>query len=143
MTCPTTLTTAHESHILYILAVGIKLHDFPVQIRTVSYGDLSINIKEGALSDGLGARIWVAAHILCRSALIPDCDSGKSEQSQVLLLSQITALRSYVSSVFWPIVCDQNSMFVVESLGPSMQSILCSNGCKETGLRPQKTGGTS
>lgn len=39
-----------------------------MQARTISYGNLSINIKEGALGDGLGARIWVVAHTLCRSA---------------------------------------------------------------------------
>ena len=39
-----------------------------MQSRTIQYGALSINIKEGALGDGLGARVWVVAHTLCRFA---------------------------------------------------------------------------
>lgn len=37
--------------------------------RTIKYGELSIDIKEGALGDGLGARVWVVAHTLCRELL--------------------------------------------------------------------------
>lgn len=38
-----------------------------LQSRTIKYGELCIDIKEGALGDGLGARVWVVAHTLCRS----------------------------------------------------------------------------
>ncbi|KAL3155850.1 hypothetical protein ABBQ32_012859 [Trebouxia sp. C0010 RCD-2024] len=37
--------------------------------RTIKYGELCIDIKEGALGDGLGARVWVVAHTLCRELL--------------------------------------------------------------------------
>lgn len=37
-----------------------------MQSHIIKYGELSIDIKEGALGDGLGARVWVVAHTLCR-----------------------------------------------------------------------------
>ena len=36
------------------------------QVKEVRYGQHSIWIQEGLLGDGLGARIWAAAAILCR-----------------------------------------------------------------------------
>ena len=39
-----------------------------MQSRVIKYGEVSIHITEGALGDGLGARVWVVAHTLCRSA---------------------------------------------------------------------------
>lgn len=42
-----------------------------VQSSTINYGGLSVNIKEGPLGDGLGARVWVVAHTLCRSPFAP------------------------------------------------------------------------
>lgn len=37
-----------------------------MQSQVIKYGKLSVHIKEGALGDGLGARVWVVAHTLCR-----------------------------------------------------------------------------
>ncbi|KAA6419328.1 MAG: hypothetical protein FRX49_10727 [Trebouxia sp. A1-2] len=46
---------------------------------TINYGDLSVNIKEGPLGDGLGARVWVVAHTLCRELVEhPGIIAGKS-----------------------------------------------------------------
>jgi hypothetical protein len=42
-----------------------------VQSSTINYGGLAVNIKEGPLGDGLGARVWVVAHTLCRSLFAP------------------------------------------------------------------------
>ncbi len=37
------------------------------QVSTYTYGPgVSVRIKEGALGDGLGARVWTVAHILCK-----------------------------------------------------------------------------
>jgi hypothetical protein len=30
------------------------------------YGDVTVVVRQGALGDGLGARVWVGAHILAR-----------------------------------------------------------------------------
>ena len=40
-----------------------------LQVSTVQYGDISIKLQEGALGDGLGARVWVVAHTLCRYSI--------------------------------------------------------------------------
>ena len=42
-----------------------------IQTRQVEYGGHEVWIQEGALGDGLGARVWIAAHILCRSDFTP------------------------------------------------------------------------
>ncbi|KAL0036907.1 hypothetical protein WJX77_004594 [Trebouxia sp. C0004] len=45
----------------------------------VNYGGLSVNIKEGPLGDGLGARVWVVAHTLSRELIEhPGIVAGKS-----------------------------------------------------------------
>jgi hypothetical protein len=40
------------------------------QVRDYKYGDISVRICEGALGDGLGAKVWTVAHLLCRSVPI-------------------------------------------------------------------------
>ena len=44
-----------------------------MQSRTIEYGELTVNIQEGALGDGLGARVWVVAHTLCRFIALVHC----------------------------------------------------------------------
>ncbi|KAK9824542.1 hypothetical protein WJX72_011185 [[Myrmecia] bisecta] len=39
---------------------------FSQQMRVYEYGGIKMYIKEGALGDGLGARVWLVAHSLCR-----------------------------------------------------------------------------
>eukprot|EP00983_Pelagomonas_calceolata_P096344 1158118-Pelagomonas_calceolata.AAC.1 len=41
------------------MASGGKVSDF-------KYGNASVRIREGALGDGLGAKVWTVAHMLCR-----------------------------------------------------------------------------
>eukprot|EP00798_Chlamydomonas_sp_ICE-L_P021572 gene21572-28567_t len=41
------------------MAEGGKLHEY-------DYGGVTVNIKEGALGDGLGAKVWRVSHNLCR-----------------------------------------------------------------------------
>lgn len=37
-----------------------------VQVRTSQYGGVPVVLKEGALGDGVGAKVWTVAHTLCR-----------------------------------------------------------------------------
>lgn len=37
-----------------------------LQVRTFSYGGTPVTLKEGALGDGVGAKVWTVAHIVCR-----------------------------------------------------------------------------
>lgn len=46
--------------------LGTCIVSVALQVSTVQYGDFSIMLKEGALGDGLGARVWAVAHTLCR-----------------------------------------------------------------------------
>lgn len=41
-----------------------------MQVSTVQYGSIVLKLKEGALGDGLGARVWVVAHTLCRYTIL-------------------------------------------------------------------------
>ncbi len=36
------------------------------QVRTFHYGGIPLVLKEGALGDGVGAKVWTVAHTLCR-----------------------------------------------------------------------------
>lgn len=36
------------------------------RIRTFQYGELPVTVKEGALGDGVGAKVWTVAHTLCQ-----------------------------------------------------------------------------
>lgn len=40
-------------------------------MRTFEYNGVPVLIKEGALGDGVGAKVWTVAHTLCRSDLLP------------------------------------------------------------------------
>lgn len=59
---------------IYIAYMPRILSTTPVtlalQVSTVQYGDISIKLQEGALGDGLGARVWVVAHTLCRYSIL-------------------------------------------------------------------------
>lgn len=35
------------------------------RLRTFHYGNEAVTVKEGALGDGVGAKVWTVAHILC------------------------------------------------------------------------------
>ena len=59
------LVTSNERFFLWPVTKGF------MQVQEVVYGDQAILIQEGYLGDGLGARVWVAAHILCRSVHTP------------------------------------------------------------------------
>lgn len=37
-----------------------------LQVADYEYGGIRLRIREGALGDGLGARVWTVAHILCK-----------------------------------------------------------------------------
>ncbi len=37
-----------------------------LQVQRFRYGHVSVTIREGALQDGLGARVWAIAHTMCR-----------------------------------------------------------------------------
>jgi predicted nicotinamide N-methyase len=37
------------------------------RVRTLSYGGNSVTVNEGALGDGVGARVWTVAHTLCQA----------------------------------------------------------------------------
>lgn len=37
-----------------------------VRVRTISYQGTPITVKEGALGDGVGAKVWTVAHTLCQ-----------------------------------------------------------------------------
>eukprot|EP00891_Asterochloris_glomerata_P003696 jgi/Astpho2/3696/Aster-04885 len=39
---------------------------FKQQVQRFRYGHVSVTIREGALQDGLGARVWAIAHTMCR-----------------------------------------------------------------------------
>jgi hypothetical protein len=38
----------------------------PGKMSVYAYEGVSVRIKEGALGDGLGAKIWAAAHVMCK-----------------------------------------------------------------------------
>lgn len=38
----------------------------PLQLHTFRYDDISVRVQEGSLGDGVGAKVWVVAHIMCR-----------------------------------------------------------------------------
>ena len=44
------------------------LTEFDAQMREIAFQDTSVIVREGALGDGLGARIWCSALALCRHA---------------------------------------------------------------------------
>jgi hypothetical protein len=37
-----------------------------LQVSSFSYDDITVYIREGALGDGLGAKVWSVCHIMCR-----------------------------------------------------------------------------
>ena len=37
-----------------------------LQVHRFRYGHVSVTIRQGALQDGLGARVWAIAHTMCR-----------------------------------------------------------------------------
>jgi hypothetical protein len=37
-----------------------------LQVSSFSYDDVTVYIREGALGDGLGAKVWSVCHIMCR-----------------------------------------------------------------------------
>lgn len=37
-----------------------------LQVCSFSYGDISVRVREGALGDGLGAKVWSVCHIMVR-----------------------------------------------------------------------------
>lgn len=37
-----------------------------MQVRCFDYSGVEVSIKEGALGDGLGAKVWNMAHVLAR-----------------------------------------------------------------------------
>ena len=39
-----------------------------LQVQRFRYGHVCVTIREGALQDGLGARVWAIAHTMCRWA---------------------------------------------------------------------------
>jgi hypothetical protein len=49
------------------------------KVREFEYDGIRVGIKEGALGDGLGAKVWSLAHVLARSEQhitdAPECDS--------------------------------------------------------------------
>ncbi|KAG7675269.1 hypothetical protein Ndes2437B_g00460 [Nannochloris sp. 'desiccata'] len=50
-----------------------------VRIRTLYYQGLSVTVKEGALGDGVGAKVWTVAHTLCQEmAAHHEIVAGKS-----------------------------------------------------------------
>lgn len=36
------------------------------QVSTFTYGDISVRVREGALGDGLGAKVWSVCHMMIR-----------------------------------------------------------------------------
>jgi len=42
-------------------------------MQQLEFGGARVVVRQGALSDGLGTRIWRAAHCLCWSAIPPCC----------------------------------------------------------------------
>lgn len=41
-------------------------HHIFAQVTPYTYDDVSVSVKEGALGDGLGAKLWTVAHIMCK-----------------------------------------------------------------------------
>lgn len=41
----------------------------PLQVCSFSYGGVTVHLREGALGDGLGAKVWSVCHIMCRCVL--------------------------------------------------------------------------
>lgn len=39
-----------------------------LQVSSFTYGDLTVAVREGALGDGLGAKVWSVCHIMVRWA---------------------------------------------------------------------------
>lgn len=37
-----------------------------IQVADYKYGGQVVRVREGALGDGLGAKVWTVAHILCK-----------------------------------------------------------------------------
>lgn len=37
-----------------------------LQVTSFSYDGVCVSIREGALGDGLGAKVWAVCHIMCR-----------------------------------------------------------------------------
>ena len=37
-----------------------------LQVSSFQYGGISVLLREGALGDGLGAKVWSVCHIMCR-----------------------------------------------------------------------------
>ena len=38
----------------------------PGKMYEYAFDGIGVRIKEGALGDGLGAKVWAAAHVLCK-----------------------------------------------------------------------------
>lgn len=59
--CLPCLTVRHRA----VLCCAVLCHGW-VQAMDYSYGDVTVRIQEGMLGDGLGARVWTVAHVMCR-----------------------------------------------------------------------------
>ncbi len=53
--------------IVHLLAnVVMQQRSVCVQVCSFTYGDISVRVREGALGDGLGAKVWSVCHIMAR-----------------------------------------------------------------------------
>lgn len=61
------LTTVCASHLQHEHPSAPTQISAPTaQVITCQYDGLTVQIREGPLGDGLGARVWAIAHVLCR-----------------------------------------------------------------------------
>jgi hypothetical protein len=52
--------------LLLILLLLLLASLLLLQASTFSYGPLAVHVHEGALGDGLGAKVWAVCHIMVR-----------------------------------------------------------------------------
>jgi len=45
-------------------------HDIAPQMSDYTYADVTVHIREGALGDGLGVKVWTVAHLVSRWAWV-------------------------------------------------------------------------
>lgn len=72
-----------DEDLLELISAGLTACSGPmasgVRVRTLTYNGVAIRVKEGALGDGVGAKVWTVAHTLCKELVRhPEIVRGKS-----------------------------------------------------------------
>lgn len=59
------------------------------QASTFSYGSLAVHVREGALGDGLGAKVWAVCHIMVRWVSGPGVNAASSRAKSRVLQDRV------------------------------------------------------